>query len=269
MCELFAMSSSKPNEVSFSLDEFSKHGGQTDRHKDGWGIAYFDDNDARIIKETCSASESAYLDFIKNLRIQSKIVISHIRLATIGEKSVRNTQPFSRELGGKRHVFAHNGDFHNLEERLDIKLKRFRPIGNTDSELSFCYLMEIMATIWDKEESPDLTKRIKIFTLYAHEMRKYGIANFIYSDSDFIYIHSHKRQTNTEKKESSPGLHILQRSCPIEAPDNKIDGLELSATEEQEVVIAASVPLSNESWIALEEGEIKVLQNGKIINTQK
>ena len=60
MCELFSMSSSKATEVSFSLDEFSRHGGLTDQHKDGWGIAYYDDNDARIIKETCSASESAY-----------------------------------------------------------------------------------------------------------------------------------------------------------------------------------------------------------------
>ncbi len=264
MCELFAMSSFKPAEASFSLDEFSKHGGLTDRHKDGWGIAYYDDNDARIIKEACSASESAYLDFIKSRSILSTIIISHIRLATRGEVSVRNTQPFTRELGGKRHVFAHNGDFLNLEEKLDIREKQFRPIGNSDSELSFCYLMEIMATIWDKENSPDLTQRLKIFTLFAHEMREYGIANFIYSDSDYIFIHSHKRLVNEDGTVASPGLHILQRSCPIETP-NEIDGLELSVKEAQEVVLAASVPLSNENWIAMEEGEIKVLQNGRII----
>ena len=264
MCELFSMSSSKATEVSFSLDEFSRHGGLTDQHKDGWGIAYYDDNDARIIKETCSASESAYLDFIKNLSIQSKIVISHIRFATIGEKSVRNTQPFSRELGGKRHVFAHNGDFQNLGEKLDIKPKRFRPIGNTDSELSFCYLMELMTTIWENVDSPDLAQRLKIFTLFAHEMREYGIANFIYSDSEYTFIHSHKRLVKKDKTEASPGLHILKRSCPIEA-SNKIDGLELYVNEPQEVVLAASVPLSNENWVALKEGEIKVLRNGRII----
>ena len=264
MCELFAMSSSKPAEVSFSLDEFSRHGGLTDLHKDGWGIAYYDENDARIIKETCSASESAYLDFIKSRSIQSKIIISHIRLASIGEKSVRNTQPFSRELGGKRHVFAHNGDFMNLIDKLEIKPTRFRPIGNTDSELSFCYLMEIMATIWANEESPDLTQRLNIFTLFAHEMREYGIANFIYSDSDYIFIHSHKRIITKKETKVTPGLHLLKRSCPIEAP-NKIDGLELLVNEPQEVVLAASVPLSDEKWIALEEGTIKVLQNGKLI----
>ena len=266
MCELFAMSSSLPTEVSFSLDEFSKHGGLTDHHKDGWGIAYFDDNDARIIKEACSASESAYLKFIKNISILSTNIISHIRFATQGEVSVRNTQPFSRELGGNRHVFAHNGDFHNLEEKLDVNLERFKPIGNTDSELSFCYLMEIMATIWDRKKPPSLIKRFKIFTLFTHEMRQYGIANFIYSDSDFIFIHSHKRLVIKGGEESSPGLYILQRNCSIEAQNNKIDGLKVIANESQEVVLIASVPLSNESWNVLKEGEIRVLQNGKIIN---
>ena len=33
----------------------------------------------------------------------------------------------------------------------------------------------------------------------------------------------------------------------------------------QQVILVASVPLSNEKWEALNEGEIKVLQNGKII----
>jgi len=36
--------------------------------------------------------------------------MSRIRYATQGEVSFRNTQPFSRELAGKQHVCAHNGD---------------------------------------------------------------------------------------------------------------------------------------------------------------
>ena len=33
MCELFAISSKVPTKVTFSLDEFSRHGGQTARHR--------------------------------------------------------------------------------------------------------------------------------------------------------------------------------------------------------------------------------------------
>jgi glutamine amidotransferase len=39
MCELSAMSALQPAEVSFSLEEFSQHGGLSGPHKDGWGIA--------------------------------------------------------------------------------------------------------------------------------------------------------------------------------------------------------------------------------------
>jgi len=266
MCELFAMSSSKPTEVSFSLDEFSKHGGLTDLHKDGWGIAYYDHNDARILKEACSASESDYLAFIKNLKIQSKTIISHIRLATQGEVSVRNTQPFSRELGGKQHVFVHNGHFPKLDTQISLKLERFRPIGNTDSELSFCYLMEKMTKVWDKEILPSLSERLEVFTLFCKEMSPHGIANFIYSDSDNTFIHSHKRLVKEGSKDASPGLHLLHRDCPMDTEGNTIDGLKMKTNQPQQVILVASVPLSNENWKALQEGEIKVLRDGEIKN---
>ena len=42
MCELFAMSSRVPATVTFSLEEFARHGGLTAPHKDGWGIVYYD-----------------------------------------------------------------------------------------------------------------------------------------------------------------------------------------------------------------------------------
>ncbi|MES9904747.1 MAG: class II glutamine amidotransferase [Sedimenticola sp.] len=40
MCELFAMSSLEPASVSFSMEEFSRHGGLSGPHRDGWGIAF-------------------------------------------------------------------------------------------------------------------------------------------------------------------------------------------------------------------------------------
>jgi len=40
----------------------------------------------------------------------TRLRFSHIRHATRGGVSLANTQPFVRELGGRTHVFAHNGD---------------------------------------------------------------------------------------------------------------------------------------------------------------
>jgi len=265
MCELFAISSSLPTEVSFSLDEFSKHGGLTDLHKDGWGIAHYDDNDARIVKETCSASESAYLHFVKDHSIRSHIIISHIRLATHGEVSIRNTQPFSRELGGNAHVFSHNGELSGLEDIPGYHLKRFQTIGNTDSEKAFCYLMEKMAVVWDQKNPPDLAQRREVIEQFANEIRNCGIANFIYSDSDYIFIHSHKRRCLKDNKTILPGLYTLCRSCPASNPSKSISGLQLTNKNSKNVVLAASVPLTGENWLALEEGEIRILRGGHLV----
>ena len=46
MCEFFAISSSSPTEVSFSLSEFSKHGGLTNLYRHKWVTAYYEQNTA-------------------------------------------------------------------------------------------------------------------------------------------------------------------------------------------------------------------------------
>ena len=265
MCELFAMSSAVATEVSFSLDEFSKHGGLTDHHRDGWGIAYYSQNTARIIKESTAASNSACMNFVKNYSINSHIIMSHIRYATQGELSLRNTQPFSRELTGKEHVFIHNGDL-----KLDDKKysnNRFQPMGETDSEKAFCYLMGEMATIWSGNP-PILEERHQVFNDFAGEMQALGIANFIYSDSEYVYIYSDKRvvngKSNPEKKVTLPGLFVLKRSCAVDIFESDINGFNMKK-DQQHVVLVSSVPLNDENWVALEPKQCLVLQAGEII----
>ncbi len=66
MCELFAMSARFPADVRFSLEAFSRRGGLAGRHKDGWGIAYYVDEDVRLVKEPQPAVGSACLHFIQD-----------------------------------------------------------------------------------------------------------------------------------------------------------------------------------------------------------
>ena len=42
MCELFAMSSSRPTALTYSFEEFSKNGSKLRSNRDGWGIAFYD-----------------------------------------------------------------------------------------------------------------------------------------------------------------------------------------------------------------------------------
>jgi predicted glutamine amidotransferase len=83
MCELFALSSDTPANVTFSLGAFGERGGRLGRHRDGWGIAFREGRDFRLIKEAAPAASSACLRFIQSNEIRSDIVMSHLRLASV------------------------------------------------------------------------------------------------------------------------------------------------------------------------------------------
>ena len=244
MCELFAMSSRLPTEARSSLEAFARHGGLEGPHKDGWGLAYYADADVRLVKDSEPASESACMRFIHDHPFVSGVVISHIRKGTQGRLAMKNCQPFARELGGRMHVFAHNGDLDIARLRARMPLRHFHPVGDTDSEYAFCALLDRV-----RVPSP-LHERLAALVQFAQAMRALGQANFLYADGDALFLHAHRRSPGGGKPATAPGLHVLQRSC---APG-------------QSVVLAASVPLTREpGWQALSQGELLAVRGGSIV----
>lgn len=259
------MSSSAPTNVHISLEEFSRHGGLTGPHKDGWGIAYYSQGDVKLVREPLPASDSACVRYIQDRPFASQLVISHIRRATQGAPTLSNCQPFVRELGGRMHVFAHNGDL-DQRQLTALPLHSYRPIGVTDSEYAFCVLLGRLAELWLSAQGvPSLAERQFIVAAFAAEIRAFGPANFLYADGDALFVHAHKRMRQPEGS-WLPGLHVICRHCSGAGSGLHADGLSLSASDaDQHVVLAASVPLTAEDgWRALREGEIIVVRDGKI-----
>ena len=264
MCELFAMSSQLPTSISFSLETLARRGGAEGPHRDGWGIAFYEGRDVLLLREPCSASESEWVPHIEQHGPPSEQVILHLRLATNGEASLQNTQPYVRELGGYSHVFAHNGDLPGIEDHTEFKTTRFQRIGETDSERAFCYLMESMADIWGAREQgpPLLDKRLDIVTAFAAKIRAFGPANFIYADGDVLFVHADRR-TQANNIIEPPGLHILERQCMEGVTELNNSGVRLSSAQ-QKLVLVASVPLTDEAWQPMAEGEVLVLVKGMV-----
>jgi len=264
------MSSNLPATVSYSLEEFSRHGGLTGPHKDGWGIAYYLDRDVRLVKEPLPASDSACVRFIRENAFSSSLVISHIRKATRGAHVLSNCQPFARELGGSMHVFAHNGDFDDRRLRERLRLGFHRPVGDTDSEYAFCSLLGRLEDLWLAAGGvPAFSERRSVVAGFAKELRGLGPANFIYADGDVLFVHGHKR-TQEDKVMRPPGLHVICRRCAREsgaAGSMSTDGLAIESTSgEQYVVLVASVPLTKErEWRGLREGELLAVRDGAIV----
>ena len=265
MCELFGMSSRYPAVVTLSLGEFAQHGGNTGHHRDGWGIAFAEGPDARILREPTPAADSPLVRCVRDNGFASTCVIAHVRKATMGEVSLRNTQPFHRELGGYVHVFAHNGHVPLLAGPEPGRAQRYQPIGDTDSEVAFCVLLNRVARLWGECPGvPDLEARLDLVTAMATELRSHGPANFLYSDGDTLFVHGDRR-TQADSSMGAPGLHMLTRSCPAPAVGG---GISVHSDCEQEVILVASVPLTSEDWQPVPEGQVIAVVAGQVASTR-
>jgi len=262
MCELLGVSSSDPVRVTYSLHAFAEHGGRLHPNKSGWGIAYHEGRDALLIKEPAPASDSPWVRFIEGQPLTSTCVVAHVRYASVGGPSFANTHPFLRELGGRAHFFAHNGGLDGIAAKLPLRTTAFRPVGETDSEYAFCLLLERLAPLWHAAGGPPpLDDRMAALAEVAAEFRALGSANFLYSDGDVLFAHSHRRRWDEGDGAFSaprpPGLSLAMRR------GLSVRGLEVEVPHDgAQVLYVASVPLTDAGWAPLAEGTLIALREG-------
>lgn len=257
MCELLAMSFNLPIRPNISFRGF-RH--RSESNPDGWGIAFYPDESAQIIKEPIKAKESGLSKFLQDYpEVKSKIFIGHVRYISVGSKSHKNTHPFNRELNGKEYVFAHNGTLRNYKS---LGIGRFRPIGKTDSEYAFCHLLnwigERSITCWEKEAFDKLSEKLK-------EINEYGTFNCIFSDGEFLFCYYDKDGYN--------GLCFVQRRPPYGKIRLSDEDWEVNLAEEkrpeQTGYVIATRRLTDESWKDFKFGELIVFKDGKMIYSSK
>jgi len=264
MCELLAISSAMATEVSLSLEAFAGHGAASSNNKDGWGILYYDGADIRRFRDVGPAADSQWVKFVESQALRSTQVIAHIRHANVGSVRLANTHPFTRELGGQMQAFAHNGYLPGIHTHPDHRLGRFSPIGDTDSEWAFCVLLSRLSEIWlPGRPVPSISDRLEIVSEYARQIRRLGPANFLYSDGDAIFAHADRR-LHDDGVLRDPGLCLRRQICRGLHQPIAGSGIEV-ASPEQEIVLVASVPLTERSWEPLSTGTVVTLRNGEVV----
>jgi glutamine amidotransferase len=268
MCELLAISSRRPTRLSFSLETLAAHGGAAGRVHDGWGVAFYQDRDVALFREPGAAGDSPLVNFLQTQGPSTTLAISHIRRATRGSIALANTQPFVRELAGRAHVFAHNGDLTGLERSETLSFDRYRPIGDTDSEHAFCALLERLGSLWRDALAPSVETRRTVIAEFAADLRRLGPANFLYSDGEVLFAHGHRRIQPATGRVSAPGLWLLPCWCADTDDAVRVDGVSIAPGFEQGLLLA-SVPLTNAEWSPFAEGEIVAMAAGRILGNRQ
>ncbi|HEY0887549.1 MAG TPA: class II glutamine amidotransferase, partial [Ramlibacter sp.] len=210
MCELLAVSTSRPARLTFSLHTLAARGSPTGGTRDGWGVAFYQGEDVALFREPGAAGDSALVRFLESHGPATGLAISHIRHATQGSVRLANTQPFVRQLGGRSHVFAHNGNLTGVEAAHGAGAGRWQPVGDTDSERAFCALLDRIEPLWTEPGAvPSLRARLSLLGDFAAGLRRLGPANFLYSDGDALFAHGHRRIQPALGRIEPPGLWTL------------------------------------------------------------
>lgn len=263
MCELLALSSRQATRLSFSLTALAGHTTPGHSARDGWGVACYQGHDAALYREAAPASDSALARLLASAGPPTTLALSHIRHATRGAVTLANTQPFVRELGGRSHVFAHNGDLPGLCADPRYAPGRFQPVGETDSEHAFCALLSRLVPLWGGQGVPSVKERLDVVSSFASELRAFGPANFLYADGEVLFAHGHKR-IQTDGRIAPPGLYWLEHRGAHEGEPLLTDGVCVGCGYQQALLLA-SVPLSAGPWQALAEGETVAVRGGEVL----
>ena len=287
MCQLLGMNANTPTDIGFSFAGFRQRGGLTDHHEDGFGIAFFEPADCpsmpinastnastnaegrqqktglRLFHDNQPSSQSPVADLINNYPIKATNVIAHIRKATQGKNCLANTHPFVREVWGEEWVFAHNGQMNNSFIRRCERLQNngnaeyCQPVGNTDSEMAFCYLINRLKSTFKKR--PDERALFAFLTAQCRYLSANGLFNCLLSNGDWQLAYAGSL------------LFYLTRKAPfgeakLADEDMAINFSDVTASNDR-VTILVTIPLTeNEDWQQLAVNECVIFRDGQVLH---
>jgi predicted glutamine amidotransferase len=256
MCELLGMECNVPTDIVFSFAGLASRGGKVGPHSDGWGLALYDGKVARMFLEPDAAAHSPLARFVREHPIKTLLAIAHVRRKTRGGIGLANTHPFVRELWGRHFVYAHNG---TVKRAKALKLGRFKPIGETDSEHAFCALLGALEHEFDgyPRSQADFAACV---ASYAKKIGKDGTFNMLLGDGRQLFARC------------STKLHYIVRQAPFKRATLADEDLTVDfaavTTPHDRVAVIATMPLTrDENWTVGEPNTLWVFRGGKLVRT--
>jgi len=247
MCQLLGMNANTPTDVMFS---FAGLATRADEHKDGFGIAFFEGRGLRLFVDAHSARQSPVAELVQHYPIRSENVIAHIRKATQGRLALENTHPFMRELWGRYWAFAHNGHLEGFQPRLHAA---FRPVGETDSERAFCWLMQELAKA--HADVPTVEELSHTLAELLPRLAVHGTFNMLLTNGQALWAHATTRLVSVER------AHPFGAATLADA-DVTVDFAALTTPTDRVAVIATEPLTTGEAWLPFAAGELRVFRGG-------
>jgi len=253
MCELLGLNANVPTDICFSFTGLVERGGRTGPHRDGWGISMYEGSASRAFHDPRASVASEIAGLIRRHSIRSRIIISHIRQANRGKVCLANTHPFERKLWGSSWVFAHNGQLRGVKRR---RLNHFEPVGTTDSEYAFCWMLNRI-----RIRFPARPRNARALWKFIHELAAdldtLGVFSFLMSDSKSLFVYCSNHMCWITRQAPFGTARLIDTGMIVD--------FSKETTPEDVVTVIASRRLTdNETWNDMQKGEFCVFQDGKL-----
>jgi glutamine amidotransferase len=249
MCRLFAMSGGRePVQATFWLleapDSLAR---QSRREPDGTGLGHYDAQDRPVISKQPLAA-FADQEFAREAKsVTSRTFVAHVRYASTGSLSVRNTHPFQQD----GRVFAHNGVIEELD-RLERELGGDMSLvgGDTDSERLFALITRETRRAGDVAEGIAAAARwvaanLPVFALNLVLITATDLWALRYPDVHDLYV--------LERDAGGPGG---DRHLEHSSPRASIRVRSGDLATRPAVIVATERMDEDNGWRALQSGEL-------------
>ncbi len=243
-----------PTDITFSFTGFALRGGKTGPHADGWGVALYEGKFARSFLEPKPACDSAMANFIRDNPIKTLLSVAHVRKKTRGKASLENTHPFKRVLWGRHWVFAHNGTLPRVKRR---KLRVEEPVGETDSEHAFCWMIERIRAAFPGGYPKDQRRLWRFVAELGGELGAEGKFNFLLADGRHLYARCGTRLCYIIRKAPFGRATLCDAEMAID--------FSAVTTERDRVAVVSTAPLTrDEIWHQGTPGSLWVFRRGAL-----
>jgi predicted glutamine amidotransferase len=251
VCRLFGLSGG-PERVSATfwlLNAPDSLSDQSRREPDGTGIGAYDACGRPVVDKQPLAAYADH-EFAREARkIISRTFVAHVRYASTGDLTLRNTHPFQLD----DRLFAHNGvleDLPALERELGGDLARVQ--GDTDSER---FLALITREI---ERCGDVGAGIAVATRWVAEHLPLLSANFVLIDASDLWALRYPDTHDLYVLERLPGGH--RGNEPLEhSGQQRPDRMRVTSgtlADRPSVVVATERMDDDPGWRPLTSGEL-------------
>jgi len=229
----------------------------------GCGFAWYpnDDYAAVVIKDHAGGGAQTLTQAMTDWsHFRSTMFLCKVKGAA-QRHTQHDAQPFRRSFAGRDWLLLHNGslDKEGLSRLYDKDSHFLEPLGNTDSELAFCYLLDrFQSNRWKQINEVDGPTLLK----WMEQLDTVGSADILLSDGRSLVVYRSKNPTNMNLAYAR--FSPANRPAHLESDSVQLDFSD-SRDQYRTALMVTSAAFNQGNWQPLMPGQLIVARRGAIL----